>query len=59
MIITPIKTYNLHDEYDRDIFERELKRGNEFLEYQKDLIPRPAFVCESGKLSWICAALWL
>ncbi len=40
MIITPIKTYNLHDEYDRDIFERELKRGNEFLEYQKKILNR-------------------
>ena len=28
-VITPQKTYNLQDEYDRDIFERELKRGNE------------------------------
>lgn len=28
-------TYDLRDERDRDNFERELKRGNEFLEYQK------------------------
>ena len=39
-VITPQKTYNLHDEYDRDIFERELKRGNEFLEYQKRIMKR-------------------
>ena len=39
-IITPTKTYDLQDEYDRDIFERELKRGNEFLEYQKKIMNR-------------------
>jgi len=39
-IITPPKTYNLQDEYDRDIFERELKRGNEFLEYQRKIMNR-------------------
>ena len=39
-IITMQKTYNLSDEYDRDIFERELKRGNEFLEYQKKIMNR-------------------
>lgn len=40
LVITPSKTYNLQDEYDRDIFERELKRGNEFLEYQKRIMGR-------------------
>lgn len=39
-VITPQKTYDLKDEYDRDIFERELKRGNEFLEYQKKIMNR-------------------
>lgn len=39
-VITPPKTYDLRDEYDRDIFERELKRGNEFLEYQKKIMGR-------------------
>ncbi len=39
-VITPQKTYDLRDEYDRDIFERELKRGNEFLEYQKRIMNR-------------------
>lgn len=37
LVITPQKTYDLRDDYDRDFFERELKRGNEFLEYQKRL----------------------
>ena len=40
LVITPPKTYDLRDEYDRDSFERELKRGNEFLEYQKKIMNR-------------------
>lgn len=40
LVITPQKTYNLHDEFDRESFERELKRGNEFLEYQKKIMNR-------------------
>ena len=38
LICTPPKNYDLRDEYDRDFFERELKRGNEFLEYQKKIM---------------------
>ena len=40
LVITPQKVYDLKDEYDRDAFERELKRGNEFLEYQKKIMGR-------------------
>lgn len=40
VVITPQKTYDLRDDYDRDYFERELKRGNEFLEYQKKIMNR-------------------
>lgn len=40
LAVTPPKTYDLRDEYDRDAFERELKRGNEFLEYQKKIMNR-------------------
>lgn len=39
-VITPQKTYDLRDEYDRDAFERELKRGNEYLEYFKKIQAR-------------------
>lgn len=39
-VITPLKIYDLRDEYDRDAFERELKRGNEFLEYTKKILNR-------------------
>ena len=40
LVITPQKVYDLRDEYDRDMFERELKRGNEFLEYTKKIMNR-------------------
>lgn len=40
LVLTPQKNYSLQDEYDRDAFERELKRGNEFLEYQKKIMGR-------------------
>ena len=40
MVITPQKVYNLEDEYDRDLFERELKRGNDYLEYTKRILNR-------------------
>ena len=36
-VITPHKIYDLRDEFDRDAFERELKRGNEYLEYFKKI----------------------
>lgn len=39
-VITPHKTYDLRDEYDRDAFERELKRGSEYLEYFKKIQAR-------------------
>lgn len=38
LVITLQYTYDLQDERDRDMFERELKRGNEFLEYQKRIM---------------------
>ena len=40
MVITTDRIYDLRDEYERDSFERELKRGNEFLEYQKKIMNR-------------------
>ena len=39
-VITPYKIYDIRDEYDRDAFERELKRGNEYLEYYKKIQQR-------------------
>ena len=36
-VITLQKVFDLRDEYDRELFERELKRGNEYLEYFKKI----------------------
>ena len=38
LVITLDYIYDLRDDGDRDRFERELKRGNEFLEYQKKIM---------------------
>jgi DNA invertase Pin-like site-specific DNA recombinase len=40
LVITPMMTFNIANEYERDMFERELKRGNEYLEYTKKLLSR-------------------
>ena len=40
LIVTPQRIYDLHDEYDWDAFERELKRGNDYLEYTKKILNR-------------------
>ena len=40
IVITPQRIYNLRDEYDWDAFERELKRGNDYLEYTKKILNR-------------------
>lgn len=40
LVITPQRVYNLRDEYDWDAFERELKRGNDYLEYTKKILSR-------------------
>ncbi len=37
LVITMAYTYDLNDERDRDNFERELMRGNEYLEYTKKI----------------------
>lgn len=39
-IITPTKTYDITDKYDRKFFEMELMRGNEYLEYTKEIMNR-------------------
>ena len=40
LVITPAKTFDLRNEYDREAFERELMRGNEYLEYTKKIMSR-------------------
>lgn len=39
-VITPTKTYNLNDKFDRKYFEQELLRGNDYLEYVKEILVR-------------------
>lgn len=38
LVITPQGSFDLNDTRDRDFFERELMRGNDFLEYQKKIM---------------------
>ena len=40
LVITPLRSYDLRDEFDREGFERELKNGNYYLEYSKKLMRR-------------------
>lgn len=40
LVITPPKTYDLTDEYDRKFFEMELMRSNDYLEYTKKILNR-------------------
>lgn len=40
LVLTPPKTYNLTDEYDRKFLEMELMRGNDYLEYTKRILAR-------------------
>lgn len=39
-ILTPTKTFDVADEYDRKFFEMELMHGNDFLEYTKKIMSR-------------------
>ena len=39
-VVTPMMSFDIANEYERDMFERELKRGNEYLEYTKKLLSR-------------------
>ena len=40
LVITPQRMFDLTDEYDREQFERELMRGNDYLEYTKKILGR-------------------
>lgn len=39
-IITPQRMFDLHDEYDREQFEREMMRGADYLNYTKKVLGR-------------------
>lgn len=40
LVITPHRIYDLRDDYDWEAFERELKKGNDYLEYSKKILNR-------------------
>lgn len=40
LVVTPTKTYDIEDKYDRKFFEMELTRGNDYLEYTKEILTR-------------------
>ena len=40
LIATPYRTYDLRDDYDWEAFERELRKGNDYLEYSKKILNR-------------------
>lgn len=40
LVITPSRTFNVADRYERDMFEQELKIGNFYLEYVKGILKR-------------------
>lgn len=56
IVITLQYTYDITDPHDRDSFERELKRGNEFLEYQKRIMNNGRLLSvENGNFIGNCA----
>lgn len=40
LIMTPNKVYDLSNKFDRKFFEMELSRGNDYLEYTKEILQR-------------------
>lgn len=52
IVITMQYTYDLRDDRDRDLFERELMRGNEYLEYYKR-------IQQNGRLASVRAGNYL
>lgn len=50
-VLTPQKIYDLTDKYDKKMFRDEILRGNEFLEYTKEIMGRGRLLSVSqGKL---------
>ena len=40
LVVTPQRTFDLRDEYDREQFEREMMRGADYLNYTKKILSR-------------------
>lgn len=52
LVVTPDRIYDLRDEYAWEAFERELKRGNDYLEYYKKIQSR-------GRLASVAAGNYI
>ena len=52
LIITPERVFDLRNKYDKDAFEREMMRGNEYLEYFKD-------IQQNGRLASVSAGNYI
>lgn len=40
LVLTITKTYDLHNKFDRQLFEAQLTQGNQYLEYHKEIMDR-------------------
>lgn len=40
LVVTVTKTYDLENKFDRQLFEAQLTQGNQYLEYQKEIMDR-------------------
>lgn len=52
LIITPERCFDLRNKYDKDAFEREMMRGNEYLEYFKE-------IQQNGRLASVAAGNYI
>lgn len=52
LIITPERFFDLRNKYDKDAFEREMMRGNEYLEYFKE-------IQQNGRLASVAAGNYI
>lgn len=52
LIITPERIFDLRNKYDKDAFEREMMRGNEYLEYFKE-------IQQNGRLASVSAGNYI
>ena len=55
MIITPTRTFNIADEFERKMFEQELEQGNFYLEYNKRILKAGRDLA-SKKGAFLCLA---
>ena len=54
LVITPPMTFDLSNKYSRQMFEAELRRGNDYLEYTKEILARGRHA-SAKKGNYICS----